>query len=716
MAQASEDFQGSTPSVTTTTVHSTVQPYIPADVSLPEMTFKGVVLGIILAIVLAGSNAYLGLKMGQTISASIPAAVISMTVLRLFRRSNILENNIVQTIASAGEVAAAGIIFTIPALIVMGYWLNFHYWQVTFIAILGGVLGVIFSIPLRRALIVESELRFPEGIATAEVLKAGETAHQNALKARENGTQAAANTGARFLIIGAFGASFIKFCQSGLHLLGETVQGWFKVGGAVFGCSTGLSLSMIAAGYIVGMRVCINFVIGIIIAWVIGVPYYSLFSTPQDFGLPADADPMSFAMAIRADKIRYIGIGAMIIGGIWVLISLVNPIKNAIKSSLSAFAKGAISGNDIPRTERDIPMTYVLGGIILMAIPLLYMFHHVLNAANLGLSTGLYWMTIGILTTAAIVIGFICSSIGGYMAGIVGSSANPISGITIGSILIISTLIVVLLGSQVVFGVKSEHTLSLAAVTIMIAGVVAVAAAFGCDNLQDLKAGQLVGSTPWKQQLTLLIGAVAGALVVSQIMELLFQAYGIGGVFPREGMDPQHALSAPQATLMASVTQGILEQTLDWSVVRIGMLIGIIVVLVDKFILEATKSEWRLSVLAIALGVYLPLDITAALVVGGIISAIAQSSVKNQNKGKSEEEATTLVTKTERQGLLLSAGIIAGDALVGILLAVPFAAYQSTNVLAIVGPSFEQTGIILGTLMFLGVCYYMHQVGSKVKS
>lgn len=684
--------------------NSTVVPYISAETSLPELTFKGLILGIVLAIILAGSNAYLGLKMGQTISASIPAAVISMTVLRMFRRSNILENNIVQTIASAGEVVAAGIIFTIPALVVMGYWDSFGYWQVTLIAIIGGILGIIFSVPLRRALIIESELKFPEGVATAEVLKAGAQSQESS-----------GNKGVRFLLIGSIGASLVKFCQSGLHILGETISGWFTAGGAVFGFSNGLSLSMVGAGYIVGMKVCINLLIGSALAWLVGVPLYSFFSAgPQEFGLAADAAAFDFAMAIRAEKIRYIGVGGMVFGGIWALISLVGPIRSAISSSFDALKKSN-QGTAVAtiRTDYDIPMHYVLLGTLLISIPIFMMFNHVLTNAGLHISTTLYWITVSVLTLAALFVGFICSSIGGYMAGIVGSSANPISGITIGAILIVSLVIVLLLGGQVQFGIASAETISLAAVTIMIGGVVAVAASFGCDNLQDLKAGQLVGSTPWKQQLTLIVGAIAGAMVVAPILELLYQAYGIGGIFPRPGMDPAHALAAPQATLMASVATGIFEQTLDWAVVGIGVGIGIGILLIDRLILAPSGSEYRLSVLAIALGIYLPLDVVCPLVIGGIISFMGQRRLSQIKPTLPAAEFKDLESKTERQGLLLSAGLIAGDALVGILLAIPFAAYQSTNILAIVGASFEQTATILGVMVFLGFCYYMYLLGHQ---
>lgn len=682
-----------------------VSPYIPATVSLPETTLKAILLGIILAIVLAGSNAYLGLKMGQTISASIPAAVISMSVLRLFRQSNILENNIVQTIASAGEVVAAGVIFTLPALVVMGHWTEFPYWQITIIAIIGGILGVMYSIPLRRALIVESDLKFPEGVAIAEVLKVGD-AQKTAGK----------DSGVGLLIGGAVGASLMKFAQTGLHLLGESVAAWGRFGNTVFGLSSGLSLSLVGAGFIVGLKVAVNLFIGLAIVWLVGVPVFTTFTTPEDVGLPMNASAGDWAMAVRAAKVRYIGVGTMVMGGLWALISLLKPIQQAVLSSFDALKKSRQGIIVTPlRTEYDIPMTFVIAGVVLLSIPLAIIFNNVLGNAELPLSSPMYWLTLVFLTFAALFIGFICASIGGYMAGIVGSSCNPLSGITIGAILIISFSLLIILGAEIQFGIASKETLSLAAVVIMIGGVVAVAASLSCDNLQDLKSGQLVGSTPWRQQLTLIVGVVAGGLVVAPILQLLYEAYGIGGVFPREGMNPAHALAAPQATLMASVAQGIFERTLDWPLVLIGAALGLVIILIDKLILEKRESTYRLSVLAIALGIYLPIDVVAAIVTGGLISHLAKRAVSKKSAQLSSDKKAALERTVERQGLLFSAGMIAGDALLGILLAIPFATYQSTTILAVVGEDFAPTAMILGAITFAGFMLYLYNLATTSK-
>lgn len=674
-------------------------PYIPESTILPETTLKAIFLGILLAIVLSGSTAYLGLKMGQTISASIPAAVISMAVLRMFRNSTILENNIVQTIASAGYVVSSGIIFTIPALVVMGYWQDFGYWQITTIAIVGGTLGVLFSVPLRRALIIDEKLKFPEGIAAAEVLKAGDQ------------ISSGNKTGVGILAGGAICASAYKFCQSGLHIFAESIQGWFSLGGTVFGASTGLTFSMMGAGYIVGMKVAINLLVGAALVWLIGVPLYTTFGLPQEFGLSTDASALDWAMAVRTTKIRYIGVGTMIFGGLFALFSLARPIRTAISSSFAAIRKSR-SGvhRQIIRTEYDIPMTTVLLSVVALSILVFFIFNNVLGTAELPITSTLYWTTVTFLTLFSLLIGFVCASIGGYMAGIVGSSANPISGITIGAILAVSGTLLLLLGSQMSFGGDTKESLSLAATVILIGGVVATAAALSCDNLQDLKAGNILGATPWKQQLVLIIGVTAGASVIAPILQLLYDAYGMGGRFPRLGMDPMHALSAPQATLMASVAKGVFAHDLDWPLVILGVGIGLGIVLIDRGVLKPLKSTYRLSVMAVALGIYLPLEVIMPLVIGGFVNFLAKLRL-NSHKSRHGKNFKNVEAHTERRGLLFASGLIAGDALIGICLAIPFAAYQSTSILAIVGPSFHDTATLLGSMSFLGMCYYLYRLG-----
>ncbi|HET9680148.1 MAG TPA: oligopeptide transporter, OPT family, partial [Gammaproteobacteria bacterium] len=448
--------------------------------TLPQVTIKAVILGIILAIVLAGANAYLGLFAGMTVSASIPAAVISMGVLRLFRHSNILENNIVQTAASAGEAVAAGVIFTVPALILLGYWDTFDYLWVLTIAGLGGTLGVLFSVPLRRALIVEEKLSFPEGTATAQVLKVGDS-----------------GKGLKFLGGAALAGGLAKLCETGLRLWGATAQGATYVGKGIAYFGSNLSPALLGVGYIVGFNIAALVFAGGVIAWHIAIPIYSVFfmqADPQLAALAAsDASATDVAFAIWDAKIRFLGVGAMLVGGIWALVAMRNSLKLGFASGVRGMKVKAV---DTAETEKDIPMQWILFGVLLMVIPIFIAYYNISQDMTIGVSL--------IMTLIMVITGFLFSAVSSYMAGIVGSSNNPTSGMTIATLLFASLVLLMVMGGESTSG---------PAAAIMIGAVVCVAAAIGGDNLQDLKAGYLVGATPWKQQVMLIVGVVASAFV-----------------------------------------------------------------------------------------------------------------------------------------------------------------------------------------------------------
>ncbi len=667
-----------------------VIPYISASKNLPEVTVKAVVLGIILAVILAGSNAYLGLKIGLTVSACIPAAVISMAILRFFKNSNILENNMVQTIASAGEVLASGVIYTLPALILLNFWTYFPFLETVSIACIGGIMGVLMSVPLRRAMIIDNPLPFPEGVATAEVLKAGEG----------NGR------GASDLLISGIFAALIKLLQSGFQMIGETASAFTSVGSTMFGYGTGLSSALIGAGYIVGIRIGICFIVGSVIVWVFGIPIYGAI-----YGLPEAESLAGTAQMIWAQKLRYIGVGAMIVGGVWTLITLIKPIIAAVKSSYEALQHTHLTeAAATPRTEKDIPMMYVLAGSLFLIIPVAIVFFYVLNKSHMPITTGLFATTVVFATVFSFFLGFLCSAIGGYMAGIVGSSSNPLSGVTIGGVLSVSFLLLLLLGTQIDFNIDPTAAATASAVAIIIGGVIACAAALSCDNLQDLKAGQLVGSTPWKQQALLIVGVIAGAIVITPILQLLYEAYGIGTSFPREGMDPTQALAAPQATVMASVAKGIFTHNLEWTYVILGGIIAIANIILNK-ILKSVGSDWTFPVLAIASGLYLPYTVSAAIFLGSLLSLLALKTIKAKKRSKkfTEEDVATC----ERRGLLFASGTIAGESLVGILLAIPFALYQSTDLFKIDLGFGGDTTMLLGAIVSGLFFFYFYKSASS---
>jgi len=602
------------------------QPVVPATVTLPEITVKAVVLSVILAAVLAAANAYLGLFAGMTVSASIPAAVASMAILRLFRRSNILENNIVQTAASSGEALAAGVIFTIPALLLVGYWSSFDYWQTALIATVGGLLGVLFTIPLRRALIVTARLRFPEGVATAEVL-------QVSAADRRGAGQAASTSGLRTLLSAALLGGVVKFGESGMRLWAESLEGAAQVGRSLFYVGLNLSPALLAVGYIIGLHTSVVVFLGGVIGWMILMPAYVLLN-----GLPPDLSGLAAATTIWSSKIRYVGIGAMLTGGLWTLTRLREPVWKSLQTLRDSYRAQRSSRHEskIARTEQDASLLWIVIPFGLSLLPMAWIYTTVVDNPLIGL----------LMTIVMAFAAFLFSSVAAYMAGLVGSSSNPVSGVTIATIMMASLLLVLFMGTG--------HPAGPAA-ALVIGAVVCCAAAMGGDNLQDLKTGHLVGATPWKQQVMQVVGVVTGAVVLAPVLSLLQAKYGIG----EPTISHPHPLSAPQATLMASLTRSVFGAGLPWPLVVLGMAIGVLVILADRR-QETRGSDFRLPVLAVALGIYLPLKLSAAIFVGGLIAAAARRSAVGRNE-------------PSKSGLLFAAGLITGEALMGIMLAIPIA-------------------------------------------
>jgi putative OPT family oligopeptide transporter len=630
---------------------------------LPQLTVKAVVLGLVLSMVLAGANAYLGLFAGMTVSASIPAAVISMAVLKLFKNSNILENNIVQTAASAGESIAAGVIFTIPALIILGYWNVFDYMWVTVIAGLGGLLGVMFTIPLRRSLIVEEQLRYPEGTATAEVLKVG----------------AAPGQGAKLLALAGVLGAATKLVETGLRLWAGTAQAATYVGSSTIAyVGMNLSPALVSVGYIVGLNIAVLVFLGGAISWYVAIPIYSTWLLDSDPGLAAQfAGGMGagdLAYAIWTSQIRYLGVGAMLVGGVWALISMRGSLVSGVISGLKADNRSATAAYD--HTQHDTPMRLVFIGIALFIVPIFVVYQTIVANAGIALA----------MTIVMVIAGFLFSSVAAYMAGLVGSSNNPISGITIATILFTSLFLLWLMGEEAVNG---------PAAAIMVGAVVCCAAAIAGDNLQDLKAGYIVGATPWKQQVMQGIGVVSAVLVMAPILNLLLQAYGIG--VPTA--DQPDALLAPQATLMASVAEGVFGAGLPWGMIAAGAGVGAVIVALDEY-LRMTDAAWRAPVLAVAVGIYLPLELSTAILLGGLIAYAA-------NRRAVAGDGDSALAK--RNGMLFASGLITGEALIGIAMAIPIVLTGNPDVIAIDGnvPSF------VGLLVIAGLAGWLYRVGTR---
>ncbi|UYK75525.1 oligopeptide transporter, OPT family [Xanthomonas sacchari] len=635
-----------------------------------QLTFRAVVLAIVLAVVLSAANAYLGLFAGLTIATAIPAAVVSMGVLRLLGGGSILENNIVQTGASAGSSIAAGVIFTIPALVIMGYWPDFKYWWVLGIAGMGGLLGVLFSVPLRRSMIVEDPLPFPEGKAAAEVLKAGE------------------NPGPGLKILGlsaAIGGLVKLGAASGLKVIPDTWAQAAYIGSSkmVGYVGTNLSPALLGVGYIVGLNVGIVVLSGSILSWHLAIPLYQQFFMGSDPALAqslVNAPAAEAAFGIWAAKVRYLGVGAMLIGGVWTLFSLRKSLLSGVKSGFAA-ARKSTGGAAVAETDRDLPMKWMLVALLLCTLPLLGLYQAIVGQWHVSVP----------MTLIMIVAGFLFVSVSGYLAGLIGSSNNPVSGITISTILFASAVLVLLLGRDSPIG---------AVAAIMIGAVVCCAAAVGGDNLQDLKAGYLVGATPWKQQLMLAIGAFSCALIMAPVLNLLAQAYGIGAATPQH----PNALAAPQATLMASVAKGLFGGELPWTMIGIGAGVGAAIIALDEW-LKKTGKRFRVPVLAAAIGIYLPLELMVPIFLGGLLTHL----VERFHKIRADDEEGR--DRVHRPGTLFAAGLITGEALMGIAIAVPIVASGRADVLALPEAFHLNQWYGLALLAFVG--WLLYRTGRK---
>lgn len=668
-------------------------PLIPAERMLAEITCKGLILGLLLSMLLAAANAYIGLLVGLTVSASIPAAAVSMGVLRLFRKSNILENNMVQTSASAGEALVAGVIFTIPALVMMGAWEHYNFLPIAGIAMIGGFLGVAFTIPLRRALIVEAQLKYPEGIATAEVLKSGgiQTDRTRGKGKEKDDANQQASSGLKTLLeatgIGAvfklFGSGFGWFAGSI-----STVNSWFA-GGYLFFANINLSPALLGVGYIVGLNIASLVFIGGVIGTLIGVPLNWLLQSDQ-LMLKVGLDPAIPYSMLNADQwnalagaswssCRRIGVGAMIIGGIWSLISLFKPLTAGIKASMHAYRLVMHEGKSISRTEFDTPINYVLWGIALAMIPAFLIFFNVLD----GYSG--QWLIAVVMTAMLLIFGFLFSSVGGYMAGLVGSSNNPISGVTIATVIVSSLMLLQLMGNE---GLAA--TLGPLAV-IFLAGFICSAAAIAGDNMQDLKCGYLLGSTPWRQQIYQVIGVIGAALVIPFVLQVLDNGYGIGRPSP---LYPEaDFLAAPQAGLMRDLSTGIFGAGIEWGYIGIGCVLAVVLILLDE-IQKKRGAAFRFPVLAVAVGIYLPLGLSVPIFIGGLIG--------HAMAGRMNKMDRTGAGLRERKGLLLASGLITGEALMGVLIAIVAAFIVPL-------PSTMGFGALSGLAAILGIVVYLYK-------
>lgn len=651
--------------------------------NLKELTVRGIILGALITVIFTASNVYLGLKVGVTFASSIPAAVISMAVLKFFKDSSILENNMVQTQASSAGTLSS-VIFVLPGLLMMGYWQDFPFWQTMLICAAGGTLGVLFTIPLRRAMVVNSNLPYPEGVATAEILKAGNNAD--------------GDSGVKDIAYGGVLAGLVAFLTNGLRVMADGASAWIQTGKAAFQLPMGFSLALLGAGYLIGIVGGIVMLIGVILTWGVAVPYFTM---SED--IAADASLIDSAMTVWKTKVRYIGVGTIGIAAIWTLLILMKPMIEGMVHSFRMLKGGQEASEH--RIDIDLSpktMIYILIATVALIVISL---HHFIAAAPI--SPELSILLVVVCTFLAVFIGFFVAAASGYMAGLVGSSSSPISGIGIISVIVISLVLVSIGNASGLFETVDGQKF-LTALTLFTASIVITTACISNDNLQDLKTGLLVEATPWRQQVALIIGCFVGALVIAPVLEILYHAYGFSGALPRPDMDPSQALSAPQATLMTAISQGIFTNKLEWTYILTGVGLGAVLITIDAFLKKVSNKVFSLPVIAVGIGIYLPPSINTPVIVGAFLAWImARHIAKLGNKEVS--------AKAERFGTLFSAGLIVGESLMGVILAFIIAASVTTGgseaPLSLNLENWDTIGEWLGLIVFIvGIVIFASRV------
>ena len=636
-----------------------------------ELTLRGVILGGLITLLFTAANVYLGLRLGLTFATSIPAAVISMAVLRYFQGATIQENNIVQTIASAAGTLSA-IIFVLPGLVMVGWWTGFPFWLSVAVIAIGGILGVMYSVPLRRALVTGSDLPYPEGVAAAEVLKVG---------AGVGGAEENKRGLAAIVISSLVAAAYAILAQT--RILAADAAKTFKFGAGATSVSTSLSMALIGVGHLVGLGVGIAMLVGMILSWFVLVPWQSGLA-----GVASAADVEAVVGTVFREKVRFIGAGTIGVAAIWTLLKIIGPIIKGIMSAIAANRERREGrGEGLALTERDLPITIVGGVIIASMTPIWFLLAAFAQSGPIADAAGsTLIVTIVYILFAGVVIAAVC----GYMAGLIGASNSPISGVGILAVLGISLILAALFPA-----VDATATQSLVAFALFVTAIVFGVATISNDNLQDLKTGQLVGATPWRQQFALVLGVLFGAVVIPPILTLLNDAFGFQGA-PGAG---DNALAAPQAALISAIAQGVLGGNLDWNLIGLGAAIGVAACAIDEM-LRATKRG-MLPPLAVGMGIYLPMALTLLIPVGALIGHFYDRWAKTAPNP----------AFAERLGVLMATGLIVGESLFGVAFAAIVGATDNSAPLALV-EEFAWA-VPLGLIAFTGSILWLY---AKTKS
>jgi putative OPT family oligopeptide transporter len=646
--------------------------------SRAELTLRGLLLGVVITVVFTAANVYFGLKAGLTFSTSIPAAVISMALLRGFKGVTIQENNIVQTVASAAGTLSS-IIFVLPGLIMIGWWTGFPYWVSFAICAFGGTLGVMYSIPLRRALLDQPDLPFPEGVACAEVLKCGSGDRGAGVEESRAGLSA--------LLWGSVVSGSFSLITA-TRIFASDIARTFRVGErGVSGYDFFLSFALFGVGHLVGLWVGVAMLLGALISWVWGVPHFSALAEASAH--LADADIGQLAQQTWSHKVRFVGAGTIGVSAIWTLAKLAKPVAGGLNSALAA-ARTRAAGNaaQLPRTEQDIPIGLVGLISLLCLLPVAALLAHLVVSAGLG--DHLLFLVIGGALYVAL-MSFLVSGVCGYMAGLIGASNSPLSGI--GILAVIGFALILLLGLPAgMFPVAGK---SLVAYSLFVTAVVFAAAAIANNNLQDLKTGQLVDATPWKQQAALVVGVVAGAAIIPYVLDILNRAYGFVGAPGHH----EHPLAAPQAGLISALAQGVIQRDVDGSLIATGAAIGVVLIVVD-ILVRRLKPGAHLSPLAVGLGIYLPTQSTLMVVVGAVAGSLYDRAVERRARPDALKQL----------GVLLASGMIVGEGLVGVVVAALVAFSGQDFPLGLVGDVFaDGAAVWLGGIVFALVIYLLYR-------
>ncbi len=630
-----------------------------AEGTMRELTVRSIVLGGILTLVFTAANVYLGLKVGLTFATSIPAAVISMAVLRWFASSTILENNIVQTVASAAGTLAA-IIFVLPGLVMIGWWQGFPFVTTAAITMLGGILGVLFSVPLRRALVVDSPLPFPEGRAAAEVLQVGSQTQKGAEES---------NKGLSVLVwTGLASAGFAILTQT--RLVAAEAAAWFRAGAGATGISGGLSFALMGVGHLVGISVGLAMFLGLAIGWWILLPLLAAQS-------PMPGEVEAWARTVFTRDVRFFGAGVIGVAAVWTLLRIAGPVLGGIRSAMAASAARR-GGAALALEERDLPIAIVFGGSLALLLPIAWLLWSVIDGGALAGSAALL---IGGALLFVVVIGLMIAAVCGYMAGLIGASNSPVSGIGILSVVAASLMLVGLFGRDTPPGTSE----ALVAYALIVTGIVFGVATISNDNLQDLKTGQLVGATPWRQQVALIFGVIFGSLVVPPVLQLLYTGIGFAGM---PGAGP-NALPAPQAALISALAKGVLGGDLNWTMIGYGATTGAGLVLLDEMLGKAKLL--RLPPLAVGIGIYLPMAAVLPVVIGAVIGWFYDRWA----------DRTARPEFARRMGVLTATGLIVGESLWGVVFAGIVAGSDSDTALVLAGEGFEPFALAGGTALFV---------------